>query len=119
MRFTKRKKKQFHARLNLVKEYQNKLFYYTQKVREDGVITIEELKAFDLLIAEFNNKLLELKLKQTKKDTNMISEMSKDGDFTLLSEKEKKKIDLDIQLENERKNKKTNIWQRKKEENLV
>ena len=58
------------------------------------LVTIEELKAFDLLIAEFNNKLLELKLKQTKKDTNMINLLClKMDDFTLLSQKKiKRKI---------------------------
>ena len=45
------------------------------------IITIEELKQFDELLAEFNNKLLELKFKQTKKDYNMISSMSKPGTF--------------------------------------
>ena len=81
MRWTKRKKKEFSARVKLIEEYLNKFFYYTQKVREDGIITVEELKQFDELLAEFNNKLLELKLKQTKKDYNMISSMSQPGTF--------------------------------------
>ena len=67
MRWTKRKKKEFRERIKLIEEYKNKLFYYSQKVREDGVITIDELKQFDSLLAEFNIKLLELKFKQTKK----------------------------------------------------
>ena len=67
MRWTKQKKKEFRERIKLIEEYKNKLFYYTQKVREDGIITIDELQRFDLLLNEFNNKLLELKFKQTKK----------------------------------------------------
>ena len=81
MRWTKRKKKAFRARVKLIEEYQNKLFYYTQKVREDGIITVEELKQFDMLLAEFNNKLLEIKFKQTKKDYNMLSSMLQSGSF--------------------------------------
>ena len=81
MRWTKRKKKEFRARIRLIEEYKNKLYYYTQKVKEDGIITIEEVKQFNKLLAEFNNKLLELKFKQTKKDYNMISSMSQSGTF--------------------------------------
>ena len=61
MRYTKRKKKAFRARVKLIEEYKNKVFYFMQKAREDGIITIDELKQFDSLIAEFKNKLLEIK----------------------------------------------------------
>ena len=98
MRWTKRKKKEFRERIKLIEEYMNKLFYYTQKVREDGIITIDELKRFDLLLNEFNNKLLELKFKQTKKDYNMIKNMSNPGTYKL-SEKETKKINKELQKE--------------------
>ena len=67
MRWTKRKNKEFRERIELIEEYRNKLFYYSQKIREDDVITVDELKQYDLLLTEFNNKLLELKFKQTKK----------------------------------------------------
>ena len=40
----KRKKEEFRERIKLIEEYKNKLFYYSQNVREDGVITIDELK---------------------------------------------------------------------------
>ena len=63
MRWTKRKKKEFRARIKLIEEYINNLYYYTQKVKEDETITIEEVKQFDNLLTEFNNKLLELKFK--------------------------------------------------------
>ena len=94
----KTKKEEFRERIKLIEEYKNKLFYYTQKVREDGIITIDELKRFDLLLNEFNNKLLELKFKQSKKDYNMIKNMSNPGTYKL-SEKEKKKINKDLQKE--------------------
>ena len=98
MRWTKRKKKEFRERIKLIEEYKNKLFYYTQKVREDGIITIDELQRFDLLLNEFNNKLLELKFKQTKQDYNMIKNMSNPGTYKL-SEKETKKINKELQKE--------------------
>ena len=59
----KTRKKEFHARTKLIEEYKNKLYYYTQKVKEDGIITIEEVKQFEKILAEFNNRLLELKFK--------------------------------------------------------
>ena len=91
MRWTKRKKKEFRERIKLIEEYKNKLFYYTQKVREDGIITIDELQRFDMLLNEFNNKLLEMKFKQTKKDYNMIKNMSNPGSYKL-SEKKRKRL---------------------------
>ena len=42
MRWTKRKKKQYNARLKLL-EYK-KIFYFMLKTKEDNVITIDELK---------------------------------------------------------------------------
>ena len=55
MRWTKRKKKQYNARLKLIEEYKNKLFYFMLKTKEDNVITIDELKQFDKMLDEFNN----------------------------------------------------------------
>ena len=73
MRWTKRKKKEFRLRIKLVEEYQNKVFYYTQRIKEDGIITINELnKQFDELLAKFDNKLLEIKFTQTKIDYNNV-----------------------------------------------
>ena len=65
----KKKKEKISCKNKTHRRIKNKLYYYyTQKVKEDGIITIEEVKQFDNLLAEFNNKLLELKFKQTKKD---------------------------------------------------
>ena len=64
------------------------------------------MKQFDKLLAEFNNKLLELKFKQTKKDYNMIPSMSQSGTFipqevlqTNLNEKDIKKIQKETRNE--------------------
>ena len=53
-----------------------------QKVKEDGITTIEEVKQFDRLLAEFSKKLLELKFKQTKTDYNIILSMSQSRIFS-------------------------------------
>ena len=68
MRWTKRKKKEFRARIKLIEDNKNKIFYYKQKVKGDGIISIEGLKPFDSLLTEFYNRFLQLKLSQTKKD---------------------------------------------------
>ena len=95
MRWTKRKK-QYNARLKIkLIEYKNKLFYFMLKTKEDNVITIDELKQFDKMLDEFNNKLLELKFQQTKRDYNMISSMSQPGTFTL-NEKDIKRINKEV-----------------------
>ena len=44
VRWTKRKKKEFRSRIKLIEEYKNKLCCYMQRVKEDGIITIEEVK---------------------------------------------------------------------------
>ena len=88
MKWTKRKKKEFRARIKLIEEYKNKLFYYMQIVKEDGIITVEELNQFDLLLAEFNSMTLELKFKQTKKE---ISAMTSFPSFSLNERKYKEK----------------------------
>ena len=76
MKYTKRKKKEFNARIKLIEGYNNKIFYYTQRAKEDGIITIDELEQFDLLIKEFENKLSELKSYQGKKVINDINYIS-------------------------------------------
>ena len=96
MRWTKRKKKQYNARLKLIEEYKNKLFYFMLKTKEDNVITIDELKQFDKMLDEFN---LELKFQQTKREYNMISSMSQPGTFTL-NEKDIKRINKEVLKEN-------------------
>ena len=57
MKQTKRKKKAYSAKMKLVDKYRNKLFNFTQKVKEYGIITIDEVQQFDELIVEFKNKL--------------------------------------------------------------
>ena len=42
MRWRRRKKKEIRERIKLIEEYRNKLFYNSQKIREDEVITIDE-----------------------------------------------------------------------------
>ena len=59
--------------------------------------TIDGLKQFDKMLDEFNNKLLELKFQQTKREYNMISSMSQPGTFTL-NEKDIKRINKEIKF---------------------
>ena len=83
-------------------------------------MTIEEIKEFDNLLAEFNNKLLELKFKQTKKNYNMISSMSQLGTYIpqeVLHKKDIKKMQKEIhnELKEEIKEKKKDLMLEKKE----
>ena len=75
-----------------MKEYINKFFYYFEKCKEDGIITIEELQNFDKLLEEYNNKMLELKLKQNKKSKHQVANPGVDGKFIILKEKIKKRL---------------------------
>ena len=69
------------------------------KTKEDNVITIDELKQFDKMLDEFNNKLLELKFQQTKRNYKMISTMSQPGTFTL-NKNDIKQINKEVLKEN-------------------
>ena len=99
---TSKRKRFYQQRIELVKEYINKFFYYFKKCKEDGIITIEELQNFDKLLEEYNNKILELKLKQNKKSRDFLSEKFNyyqagiDDKFVILKEKDKKKIDKKV-----------------------
>ena len=55
--------------------------YYFEKCKEDGIITIEELQNFDKLLEEYNNKMLELKLKQDKKSKHQVANPAIHGMF--------------------------------------
>ena len=79
-----------------MKEYINKFFYYFEKCKEDGIITIEELQNFDKLLEEYNNKMLELKFKQNKKSKHQVANPVIDSKFIILKEKDKKKIDKKV-----------------------
>ena len=82
---TSKRKRFYQQRIELVKEYINKFFYYFVKCKEDGFITIEELQNFDKLLKEYNNKILEIKLKQNKKSSiNLLL----DGKYIILKEKD-------------------------------
>ena len=93
-----------------------------QKVKEDGILTIEEVKQFPKLFAEFNNKLLELKFKQTEKDYNMIPSMSQSGTciqqevLQINDEKDIKKTQKEIrnEIKEEIKEKKKDLMLEKK-----
>ncbi len=94
MGYTKQKKKEFNARIKLIKEYDNKVFSFMQKARKDGIITDDELKNFHLLIAKAEDELSKLKTSQTKKDYNRIANKETDLQETItLSEKETKQIE--------------------------
>ena len=93
---TSKRKRFYQQRIELVKEYINKFFYYFEKCKEDGIITIEELQNFDKLLEEYNNKILELKLKQNKKSRDQVANPGIDGNFKMLKEKDKKKIDKKV-----------------------
>ena len=64
---TSLKKRFYQQRTELVKEYINKSSDNFEKCKEDGIMTIEELQNLEKLLEEYNNKILELKLKRNKK----------------------------------------------------
>jgi hypothetical protein len=50
MGFTTRKKKFYEEKCNLIRSYLDKLFYYMERIREDGVITTDEILGFRRII---------------------------------------------------------------------
>ena len=59
--FTTKKKKIYRKKCNIIKEYINKLFLFSEKAREDRIITIEELTIFNRLVTSFENEIASLK----------------------------------------------------------
>ena len=59
--FTTKKKKFYRKKCNIIKEYINKLFLFSEKAREDRIITIEELTIFNRLVTSFENEIASLK----------------------------------------------------------
>ena len=54
------------------------------------------MQNFDKLLEEYNNKILELNLKQNKKSRDQVANPGIDGKFVILKEKDKKKIDKKV-----------------------
>ena len=93
--FTTKRKSFFEERIFLVNEYLNKLYYYVEKVKDDGIITIDELDKFNKLLSEYTIKINDIKMKknlskqiepqiQSNDDKNIDNKT-----FTLLDENDK------------------------------
>ena len=53
----KKKKHKFSEKVNLIQDYINKMYFYFEKARSDGIITLDELENFQKIRDEFNNKI--------------------------------------------------------------
>jgi hypothetical protein len=57
MGLTGRKKSFYREKINIIQSYLDKMFVYCEKVRQDGVITVEELEGFKHLMEEYQNTI--------------------------------------------------------------
>jgi hypothetical protein len=55
----KRNKQRFLEKCNIFKGYINKMNFYYEKARQDGVISLEELEGFNKIINEFENAIVD------------------------------------------------------------
>ena len=94
--YTSKRKHMFQERVDLVKEFINKFYFYFEKAREDNIISLDEIKNFNKLLDEYNNKMLELKLKQKKGSGNVLADAGVAGNFTMLKDKDIKKVEKKI-----------------------
>lgn len=74
---TSRKKVHFRQRYEVINSYLNKLHIYFEKCRNDGVISIEELEGFNLMVAKMDENMpqsnVETSFKHlTKKDIKHV-----------------------------------------------
>ena len=53
----KKKKQKYINKCKIIQDYINKVYFYFEKARQDGVITLEELEGFNKLIKEFDINL--------------------------------------------------------------
>jgi len=114
--FTSRKKKIYRERCELVRDYINKLFVFSEMCKEDKIITIDELNSFMNILKEFREKLLGINLNNNGKDNGLekqiegtfissnVSELQKQ--YNTLTKKEVKQVVKDHEL-NELKKKLT------------
>jgi hypothetical protein len=57
MGLTGRKKSFYREKINIIQSYIDKMFVYSEKARQDGVITVEELEGFKHLMEEYQNTI--------------------------------------------------------------
>lgn len=55
--WAEKKKKKFNAKCKILQSYLDRMYVYIEKVKQDGVITIEELEGFRHLVDECRSKL--------------------------------------------------------------
>ena len=53
----KKKESKYDKKCAVIQDYVNKMHYYFEKARQDGVITLEELEGFDSLVNHFEGKI--------------------------------------------------------------
>src|SRR5829696_5299724 len=91
--WTSRKKKIFRERCELIQSYMDKMYIYTEKCKQDGIISIEELEGNRKLIEEYNNAIrVEKSIKNRKEydyekmEREVHREVNKDLKKELISE---------------------------------
>lgn len=54
----KKKKHKFLNKCNVIKDHKNKMDFYYEKARQDGVITLDELEGFNKLVDDYERKIV-------------------------------------------------------------
>ena len=98
--WTSRKKKIFREKCELIQSYIDKLYIYTEKCKQDNIITIEEIENFHKLIDEYNNTIRAKRLgvkdrkeyDYEKLEKQAHREVNKDIKKELISEIKEKEI---------------------------
>ena len=107
--YTARKKKIYREKCELIMEYINKLFLFSEKCKEDKIITIDELEQFSLLVKEYREKLLGINFKHNKIDNELDAQIpgtfislnpkSLQEQYNTLTKKDIKNVVKNVQME--------------------
>src|SRR5438876_20822 len=78
----KKNKHKIADKCNVISGYIHKMYFYYEKARQDGVITLDELKGFNKILEEFENKIHNINLKDREVTDNFdLSELKKEAEI--------------------------------------
>ena len=64
-------KRKFSMKCQVIQDLINKVYFYYEKARQDGIITLEEIEEFNKLCNDFDRKISKIQFADTESDENI------------------------------------------------
>lgn len=78
--FTSKKKKCYYEKVQIVKQYMNRVYIYIEKARNDGIITIKEIEDFRNILQNLDKELERKQGGDNIELNNLINEVKEEAD---------------------------------------